>query len=119
MKLRKKEDYVELPESLGDGRYIELRSSERIDVRTGERLDVATGVEAYIGKTETLTVTSTFCKSRMVYSKLGKYVELLVRVKNKGKRNIMIHPGEPIASMLLDKPKTKKATIKTKATWRN
>lgn len=116
MKLRKVEDFIELPEKIQDGYYLNLRSSERIDVRPGERIDVSTGVEAYVGKTEIVTVVSDFCSSKLVYKQLGKYVELQVRIKNKDKRNIMIHPGEAIGFITVEK--TRKAAIKTKATWR-
>lgn len=122
MKLKKLEDYVELPVADGTGCYQGLRSLERIDVRPNERRDVLTGVAAYVGKTETVTVFSDFCGSRMIYSKLGKYVELQVRIKNKGDRNIMIYPGEVIGYLTVrkpaSKPRTKKATIKTRATWK-
>ena len=120
MRLKKLEDYVELPKSLGFGQYGELRSIERIDIRPGERRDVLTGVGARIAKTETVTVYSAFCDNKMVYDRTGEVVELMVRIKNNGKQNIMLHPGQVIATIEVKKgaAKTKTATIRTKAAWR-
>lgn len=103
-------DDVELPEKATASLYVNVRSAVRIDVRPGETLDIPTGVRVTVGRNEKAYLEELI--DGMVPKQI-KSGELFVTVKNKGKRNIMVYPGQALAEIVVKK-ETKKATAVTK-----
>ena len=99
MKFRKRLEFVELPEKDGNN-YLNVRSAVRIDVRPGETLSVDTGLDYMVPKNDSATwavVGSNVVRFELTPS---GYRRLYVKIRNHGHRNIMIHVGEVVASII-------------------
>jgi len=112
VRLKRLNDQVELPEKTNNNKYINVRSAVRIDVRPGETVEVPTGVAVSLAKEETAYISG----PNVVPTELphGKYKEIIVPIYNDGDRNLLIYPGQVIATISVERKK--KATIVTKAT---
>ena len=118
MRMKRKHDDVELPEKTSPTHYINIRSAERRDIRPGETVTLQTGVSVAMAAGETARLSGRNVKSTSITPK--GYKDLLVVMTNKGNRNIMIYPGQVIASLHIAKKKPqarKKTTVVTKATF--
>jgi hypothetical protein len=103
MKFKKMVEDVELPERVAPHVYVNIRSAERRDVRGSETINIKTGVMVLVGGGEIATVFGAGPFAANVVPreiKTGnKYYEIIITVRNNGLRNIMIYPGQVLASI--------------------
>ena len=119
MRMKRKLEDVELPEKVSSTRYINVRSAQRVDVRPGETVVIETGVLVAMAAGEMARVRGKNVKPTSIAPK--GYKDLLVTMVNRGDRNLLIYPGQVIASIEIVKKKVetrkkrKRATLYTEA----
>ena len=125
MKLRETMD-IELPERHGN-EYINVRSNERTDVRPGETRSIHTGIKLIVEPGDRVAIDSVYTNDYAILPP-GTYKDLQIIVVNDSDRNIMIYPGqdiatikilkdnEPLTATVIKRPRKKRATIESSAT---